>query len=112
MSLILDALSSTLDDTVSDLAPELESTIESAFDAAVIAQDIDLQGKVVSLAIQPGDIQIRPEGMRISMDGFTDVDRPDDCIAEWDEGTFEAIESVSPPIGEAPEGIEIPKLIN
>jgi len=106
VSLILDALSSTLDDTVSDLAPELESTIESAFDAAVIAQDIDLQGKVVSLAIQPGDIQIRPEGMRISMDGFTDVDRPDDCIAEWDEGTFEAIESVSPPIGEAPEGIE------
>jgi len=105
VSLILDALSSTLDETVSDLAPELESTIESAFSAAVIAQDLDLQGKTVSLAIQPGDIEIKPDGMRISMDGFTDVDRTDICIADWDDGTFEAVESASPPIGQTSDGV-------
>lgn len=106
VELIIDALSGTLDDTISDLAPELESTIEDAFDAAVIEQELDLQGKVVSLAIQPGDISIKPSGLRLSMDGFTDVDEPDDCIAEWDDGTFVAVESDPPPLGDSPEGID------
>jgi hypothetical protein len=106
IDLILPAVSGALDDAVADLAPELETTLEDAFAAAKIEQEIDLQGNTILLSIQPGDIQIKPEGMRLTMDGMTDALETNTCIAEWDEGTFEAHESSPPPIGHVTEGID------
>ena len=106
IDLILPSVSGALDDAVGDLAPTLEETVEEAFSAAVIEQELDLQGSSVLLAIQPGDVQITPEGMRLSLDGFTDVEDAADCISEWDDGTFNAVDSTPPAIGTAPAGIE------
>ena len=58
------------------------------------------------MAIQPGDVTIVPEGMRLSLDGFTDVESAADCISEWDDGTFNAIDSEPPAIGLAPTGVD------
>ncbi len=106
IDLLLPAVSGALDGAVDDLAPTLEETVEDAFASAVIAQELDLQGKVVNLLIQPGDIQITPSGMRLSMDGLTSVDAPDDCVAEWDGGTFSAQDSSTPTLGATPVGID------
>ena len=106
IDLILPSVSGALDDAVGDLAPTLEETVEDAFSAAVIEQELDLQGSSVFLAVQPGDVQITPEGMRLSLDGFTDVEDAADCISEWDDGTFNAVDSAPPAIGTAPAGIE------
>ena len=105
VDLIIDSLSGTLDDTIADLGPELESTLEDAFSAAVIAQEIELNDKVVMLGLQPGDIAIRPSGLRLSMDGYTSVDAPADCVADWDDGTFTATPSEPPPLGVVPDGV-------
>ena len=59
IDLILPAVSGALDGAVGDLAPTLEETVEEAFSAAVIEQELDLQGKSVLLAIQPGDVRSR-----------------------------------------------------
>jgi hypothetical protein len=106
IDLILPTVSGALDGAVGDLAPTLEETIETAFAAAVIEQELELQGKSVLLAIQPGDVQIVPDGMRLSMDGFTDVETPDACIADYDDGTFNAVDTEPPPLGAAPSEIE------
>jgi len=106
IDLILPTVSGALDGAVGDLAPTLEETVEDAFSAAVIEQELDLQGQSVLLAIQPGDVTIVPEGMRLSLDGFTDVESAADCISEWDDGTFNAIDSEPPAIGLAPTGVD------
>ena len=106
IDLILPAVSGALDDAVSDLAPTLEETVEEAFAAAVIEQELDLQGQTILLALQPGDVQIAPEGMRLSLDGFTDVESAADCIADWDSGTFNAIDSEPPRLGSAAAGVD------
>lgn len=106
IDLILPAVSGSLDDAVGDIAPELEGTIEDAFDAAVIEQELDLQGSTINLSIKPGDLEIKPAGLRLTMDGMTEAAEANDCVAEWDEGTFEAIASEPPPLGHTTEGID------
>jgi len=105
VGLIIDSLSDTLNNTIADLAPELESAMEDAFSAAVIEQELELQDKTLSIGIQPGEITVRPDGLRLSMDAYTGVAESDACIAEYDDGTYSAVESEPPRIGTAPDGI-------
>lgn len=105
VDLILPSVSGALDDAVADLAPELEGTLEDAFAAAVIEQELDLAGTTVMINARPGDVTIRPDGMRISMNGSSEATSTNDCVAEWDDGTFEALTGETPALGDAPEGI-------
>ena len=106
MDLLRPAIGGAIDLAVADLLPELESTIEEAFLAATIAQEIDLLGTTLLVAIAPGDIAITSEGMRLSMDAMTSTPEANDCIAQWDDGTFEATHSSPPPLGHTTTGID------
>ncbi len=106
IDLILPSVSGALDDAVADLAPELESTLEDAFSSAVIEQELELAGSTIFIEARPGDVVIRPAGMRISMNGRSEAKGTNNCVAEWDDGTFEAVTGDTPPLGETPEGID------
>ena len=105
VSLIMGLLEGTLDTVIADIAPDLETTIEEAFSALVIQQSLELQGAQLDIMAHPGDIIIRPSGMRISLDGSATTPTSNACVNEWDDGTFEAILAAPPGIGEPPPGV-------
>jgi hypothetical protein len=105
VDLILPALDDALDDAVADFGPEIETLLEDAFSAAIIDQEIELQGSVLHIQAQPGDVLIRPEGIRLSMDGMADAGAPNACIAQWDPAGSLETASPTPILGEVPDGI-------
>jgi hypothetical protein len=105
IDLILPSVSGSLDDAVGDLIPELEATLEDAFSAAVIEQELELAGTTITISARPSDAVIRPEGMRLTMDGRSQAAESNDCVAEWDDGTFEAVSGEAPAIAAAPGDI-------
>ncbi len=84
--LILSVASGFIDDTVADFGPEIETLLEDALGAAVLEQEVDLNGVVLDLGLYPAEIDIDTPGVRIWMDGFTAVDQANECVAEWDTG--------------------------
>ena len=105
IDLILPAVSGSLDDAVADMLPELETTLEDAFAAADIEEELDLAGTTITISARPSNVVIRPVGMRLSMDGRSEAAESNDCVAEWDDGTFEAISGDVPAIAATPDGI-------
>jgi len=105
IDLLLPAVDGALDDAVAGFGPEIETLIEDAFSQAVIDQEIELQGRVLRIQAQPGDVLIRPEGIRLSMDGMADAGEPNPCIAQYDEGGSFATASEAPAIGEAADDV-------
>jgi len=105
VKLIVDSLGDTLDTVIADMAPEIETTLEDAFSAAMIDQSIELQGSQLDIKAYPGDIIIRSQGMRISMDGSASTPDVNPCVQDWDDGTFHAVLSDPPEIGDAPSEI-------
>jgi hypothetical protein len=105
VKLIVDSLGDTLDTVIADLAPEIETALEDAFSAAVIDQSIELQGSQLDIKAHPGDITIRSQGMRISMNGSATTPDVNPCVEDWDDGTFQAVLSDPPEIGSTPSDI-------
>ena len=105
IDLLIDPVTGLLDGTVDDLGSELETTLEDAFTAAMIDESFEVQGAEINLKARPGDVNIQPEGLRITMDGSAVSNASDPCIAEWDDGTFQAVDGRTPNIGAA-EGLE------
>jgi hypothetical protein len=84
--LVLNSLD--LESLLQDSLPGLETTLEESFAAANIDQELDLQGTTVQLKLSPNDIDINPEGIRLTMNGMMDAE-PNECIVEFDpEGSL------------------------
>ena len=94
-----------IDDAIGDFAPQIEELLEDSFGAANIEQEIDLGGVVATLQIYPGDVEIRPDGMRLSMDGSMDADAAE-CVAQWDPGGSARVEGDLPAIGAPGDGVD------
>lgn len=98
--LILSVASGFIDDTVADFGPEIEATLEEALGAAVLEQEVDLDGVVMDLGLYPAEIDIDDPGVRIWMDGYTSVDQTAECVAEYDTGGSLATETEPPTLTE------------
>ncbi len=90
---------SFIDDAIGDFAPEIEAVLEDSFSQANIEQEIDLGGVTATLQLYPGDIEIKPEGMRLAMDGGMEAGAPAECIATWDPGGSVRVDGEPPAIG-------------
>lgn len=102
--LIIDQLDSYLQDTIADMGPTLEETIEDAFAQASISQELDLNGAVATLELEPSDVQITPDGARVLLAGSMEAP-PSDCVSEWDPGGSLKTASEPPDIGSAPSSV-------
>ena len=105
IDILLPAVEGAIDDAVTDFGPEIETLLEDAFSQAVIDQEIDVQGSILHIAAQPGDVVIRPAGIRLIMDGMAEAGDAHPCVAQYDPGGSIATASSAPGIGEPPEGI-------
>ncbi len=103
--LILDQLGGYLDSAVADIGPTLEETIEDAFSSASISQELELNGAVVQLQLEPSDVQITPAGVRVQLSGSM-ASEAAPCIAAYDPGSSLKTLSEPPAIGIAPSGID------
>ncbi|MDP2305979.1 MAG: hypothetical protein Q8P18_08120 [Pseudomonadota bacterium] len=103
--LILGQLDTFLNDAIADIGPTLEETIEEAFASATIVQELDLNGAVVQLALQPSDVIITPAGVRVQMSGSMSGDAAA-CVAAYDPGGSLQTLSSPPDIGQVPSSIE------
>lgn len=83
--LIIGLIAPNLESTIADLAPTLEETVEEAFSAAIIQQELELNGATVSVNLYPSDVDITTDGMRIVMDGGLSAAQAS-CIAQYDPG--------------------------
>ncbi len=102
--LLIGALDSTLQDQIKALGPTLEETIEDAFSAATIEQDLELNGAVVHLLLQPSNVEITPASMRLWMEGSFEG-APADCIAAYDPGGSLRTDSELPGPTDVPNGV-------
>lgn len=103
--LVLGQLDSYLQDAIADIGPTLEETIEEAFSSASISQELELNGAVVTLSLQPQDVQITEAGVRVQMAGAVDGS-PSSCIAAWDPGSSPKTPSEPPAIGTNPSDVD------
>lgn len=102
--LIIGQLDSYLQDTVQSMGPTLESTIEDAFSAATIEQDLALGSTSAHLLLEPSDVQITPDGLRVVMGGEMDAAAAE-CVAAYDPGSSLETNTPAPAIAEHPSGV-------
>ncbi len=109
--LIIGLLAPTLESTIADIVPELEATIEDAFSAAVIQQDVDLNGATLHVNLFPSDIDITTDGLRLSLSGAMDADAAS-CIAAYDPGGSAQTDAPVPGASSLPAGTHMGLLLS
>ncbi len=97
--LILDLVDPFLQDALAGFIPDLETQVEEAFSAAVIQQELDLNGTALRINLFPSGVDITPEGLRLVMSGSLDADQAE-CIEDYDPGGSLETVSAAPGIGE------------
>lgn len=102
--LILGQLDSYLQDAIADMGPTLEETIEEAFASATISEELDLNGTVAQLNLQPADVVVSPEGVRVQLSGSVAAEAAP-CVAAYDAGGSPKTPTAAPEIGVTPSGV-------
>jgi hypothetical protein len=103
--LIIGIVEPEIENLVSDLVPTLETTMEEAFNQLSIQESVDLMGANLNISLEPEDIMVKPEGLRVQMNGSATTDTPARCIAGVDPNGSLATQSTLRPIGYAPTGV-------
>lgn len=99
-------LAPTLESTIADLGPTLETTIEDAFSAAVIQQELDLNGATLAINLFPSDVDITTGGVRLYMSGSMDAAQAS-CIAAYDPGGSAKTSGTAPDISTLPANAHV-----
>jgi len=110
--LILSFVEPAIEGVVVDLVPTLEETIEDAFNQLSIQQSVDLMGSTLDLSLNPEDIQIKSEGLRLQMKGSATTGDGADCIAPYDPNGSLATPTTLRNIGYMPAGVNGDVLLN
>ena len=109
---IIGFASSSIEGLVTDMVPTLESTIEDTFSQLTIQQSVDLGGTTLDLYVAPENIQIKPEGLRLQMNGASSVANVAPCIIDVDPGGSLSTPENLMPIGTLPSGINADFIAN
>ena len=91
-----------IDSIISDAIPELEQTIEEALDQSNIDETIDLSGITLRFQLEPSEVLLQPEGMRMIFNASSTVTEPAECIQEYDPGSSKGTENPSVTLEEFP----------
>jgi len=80
-----------------ELPGQVETAIEDGFGSASLDETMDVAGVPVDLLLEPRDVMIEPEGVRVLMNAAFDAP-PAACVAEYDPGSFYYEESPYPAV--------------
>jgi len=81
---------------ISSLAGDLEQQLEDAFSQLAISEQVEVtDGVVLDIELYPGDLDLTPEGMELVLSGSASAEASE-CIAAWDPGVSEAVDSDRP----------------
>ena len=103
--LVLGIVEPTIEELVLELVPELEQTIEDAFNELSIQETVDLEGASLDISLEPQDITIKEEGLRVQMNGSAITGEGADCIAAFDPNGSLATPTTLRNIGYKPPGV-------
>lgn len=105
IDLIIPAIDGALNDAVDEFGPELETAIEDAFNQLVIDEQFAVLDASLRITATPHDIQIVPEGIRISLTAMADAGVAAQCIEAYDPGGSVLTESNPPDLAATPAGL-------
>ena len=80
-----------------ELPGQIETAIEDGFQSASLDEELDVNGALLGVYLEPRDVMIEPDGIRVLMNGAFDA-APAVCIAEFDPGSFSYQESPWPAV--------------
>ncbi|MEZ4323178.1 MAG: hypothetical protein R3F61_37285 [Myxococcota bacterium] len=95
-------VASAIDGLTTDL--DLETAVNDALASATISEEIDLAGVILSVDVAPSDLEIVPEGVRISLDGSIDAPA-NPCVLPYGITESLATPSTLPAIGAFATGL-------
>ena len=82
--LIINLAGSSIEGAISDLVPTLETTLEDAFSQLTINQTVALGEAELDILIAPENIQIKPDGLRLQMNGGAHSSQVSECVTAFD----------------------------
>lgn len=92
VDLVLPAITEPIDDALADLGlSELTADLGSEL---VIEEEMDLEGAIIDLKIEPTGVVTTAEGLRLVLGGHASSPESHQCIAKYDMG--ESVETASP----------------
>ena len=98
--IIADAAEPLVERQINNLLPQIERTLEGAFDALTIEQEVPLGDKTLTIAVEPSQLEITPDGMRLGLAGSVDPGRkPAQCVSRYVREGSLATPGAPPPIG-------------
>ena len=107
IDLALNFLEGEIDTLINDLSSDIEPAIEDAMSGLSIEQQLPIGEAVVDIKVQPNDIEIIPDGMRISALGYANAEY-NPCIGDVATDESVASASATPTIGNTPSGVMAP----
>ena len=108
-------LTPTLDAQIEQAVADLQGSLDDSLSVLVIEESLDLLGAPLDVSLEPNDLRVTPDGLRMEMVGsFDSGELPHPCISRFDDGlskqTIPAYDPRYPSIGQTPQGI--PRGIN
>ncbi len=91
VDLLLPALTGPIDDALADL--DIAGLTAGLGEQLVIEEEIDLEGSIISLKIEPTSTVTTAEGLRLVLGGHATTPDTHECVAAYDAG--ESLETVS-----------------
>lgn len=110
--LIIGIVEPSIEEVVGDLVPTLEETLEDSFAQLSIQESVDLMGSTLEVSLSPEDIDIKPEGLRVQLDGSATTETGADCVAAFDPNGSLATPTALRNIGYMPPGVSGDVLLN
>lgn len=103
--LVVSPIESAVDDQIQELAADLGDQLADAFNSFRLDETFDFNGATLSVMLEPEDVEILPEGMRLTLAGSSAADEHP-CVAEHGITGSHRSRAPIPTLGSTPDGIE------
>lgn len=101
--LVLGPIEGLIDDQIQGLVADLEPTLEDAFNTFSLDESFDLNGTPLRVVVEPHDVRITPDGMRLQTSGLAEAEEAA-CVAGSGITGSRETPNAAPDIGVGPLG--------
>jgi hypothetical protein len=105
--LILPLVDPILQSQIQDMGPDIEEAIEDGFSSLSISEELEVEDVIIYLDLEPTDLDISPDGLRLVMGGSSVADEAAECIESYNTGGSLATPSEPPEIGSVSPAVSL-----